>query len=121
VDREGRLRMLERGRVLIERLDRDLCEADLAPDDPEGLAESYRRCAREAQPIYDHLKFDFGDGAPAVFERLLLPYVDAGHRTTTVVGLVVFTGEIRSLPTRTSNGQTRGTTSIADAPEDHPL
>ncbi len=89
---DGNVRFTSVGRALVERL-------GVKPDDSsslaagEGLAEAYRRCASDRQPCYEHLRFDFGDGDPVTFERLLLPFSRGGRRASHVAGMAVFGGQ----------------------------
>ncbi len=84
---------LEVGRALLHRLGRALDEQDMANEDPDSLAEAYRRCAKSGRPCYEQLRLDFGDGESVTFERLLVPYSDTGLGVTHLVGIAVFTGE----------------------------
>jgi CheY-like chemotaxis protein len=92
-------RFLRVGRALTERLGRPLDgtlafgeEAGGSGDDVLGSLESaYRRCARAFSPSYEYARYDFGDGEPVVFERLVLPASDDGTRVTHLVGIALFT------------------------------
>jgi PAS domain S-box-containing protein len=61
-----------------------------------SLEGSYRRCARTQAPSYEYASYDFGDGAPVMFERLILPVSDDGHRLTHLVGIALFTENART-------------------------
>ncbi len=49
----------------------------------------YSRCSSTAAPIYQTADYDFGDGAPYHFERLILPASDTGVTITHLVGIVL--------------------------------
>jgi signal transduction histidine kinase len=65
--------------------------------DPEASGEAmfgtldgaYRRCARTRAPVYQSARYDFGDGAPVSFERLLLPASEDGETISHLVGIVL--------------------------------
>ena len=81
------VRFVEVGHGLTEGLDRPLREGVVVGGETEGLDETYRRCARKAEPTHEFLRFDFGDGDPLTFERLLAPFCTNGGQTAThVVG-----------------------------------
>ena len=62
-----------------------------APEDLIGSAVwAYRRCAAAGQPTYEYGDFDFGDGRPVLFERLLLP-LGTGFNVTHVLTVALFT------------------------------
>lgn len=93
VQTDGSVRITQVGRALIEELGRPLREQELGDDETHGIAERYRMCAQKAEPTHELLRFDFGDGDPVVFERLLVPFTTAGGRGVThVAGVVVFSG-----------------------------
>ena len=93
-------RFLTVGRALLDRLGHSLEDLngslDLAPNDevPGSLASAYRRCARTLSPNYEHARFDFGDGMPVSFERLILPVSNDGEQVTHLVGLALFSGDL---------------------------
>jgi PAS domain S-box-containing protein len=89
----GDAHLVEVGHALTERMGRLLDPKDLQNPNPDGIRESYERCAKHGRPCYEHLRFDFGDGEPVTFERLLLPFTRGGKRITHVAGLVVFSGK----------------------------
>jgi hypothetical protein len=89
----GGVRFAEIGHALAAELG-----AREAPEalDGEDVARAYRRCAEKAEPCHEHLRFDFGDGDPLTFERLLVPFSATGNgRTTHVVGLSIYDGQTR--------------------------
>ena len=94
-------RYLRVGRALLARLGRPLenssvtAELQPNPDDEVlgSLAGAYRRCARTLSPSYEYAKYDFGDGAPVLFERLVLPVSDDGVQVTHLVGVALFSGD----------------------------
>lgn len=57
------------------------------------LGESYRRTLHLGRPTYECARFDFGEGAPLEFERLILPTSIDGRVATHLLGVVVFVGE----------------------------
>lgn len=91
----GDVRFVEVGRALTERLGRLISQEDVATDEPDSLADAYRRCARGGVPCYEHLRFDFGDDNVVTFERLLVPFSRGGPRVTHIAGLVVYSGRTR--------------------------
>lgn len=91
-------RFLRVGRALTGRLGRPL-DGTLAFEQPAfeqdnavlgSLESAYRRCARTLSPSYEYARYDFGDGQPMVFERLILPASDDGHEVTHLVGIALF-------------------------------
>jgi PAS domain S-box-containing protein len=92
VDGSGQIAVMETGRSLTERLERPVADAALAAEDPLGMGESYRRCAREHHPSYEHLRMKFGEGEAVTFERLLVPYADPERKVVTVIGMAVLSG-----------------------------
>ena len=94
-------RFLKVGRALLDRLGCSLEELNgtldrLSNTDDEvlgSLANAYRRCTRTLSPSYEHARFDFGDGMPVSFERVILPVSNDGERVTHLVGLAVFSGD----------------------------
>lgn len=96
IDESAAVHFVQVGRALIEQLGRPLEDRDLASEDPISLAEAYRRCARMGKPCHEYLRFDFGDGDPLTFERLLVPFSAKARRDVThVVGVVVYRGDTR--------------------------
>nr|WP_294546405.1 PAS domain-containing protein [uncultured Rhodopila sp.] len=55
-----------------------------------SLEGAYRRCARTQSPSYEYASYDFGDGAPVMFERLILPVSDDAEHLTHLVGIALF-------------------------------
>jgi PAS domain S-box-containing protein len=55
-----------------------------------SLEGAYRRCARTWSPSYEYASYDFGDGDPVMFERLILPVSDDGEHVTHLVGIALF-------------------------------
>jgi hypothetical protein len=93
---DDQVRFIEVGRGLAEELGRPLSEGVVVEGDTEGMDEAYRRCARKAEPTHEFLRFDFGDGEPLTFERLLAPFCANGGQTAThVVGIAIFDGVTR--------------------------
>jgi PAS domain S-box-containing protein len=89
------------GGELEQALGRPLAGTDLAvigQDGPVSWEAAYRRCARTGKPSHEHARLDFGDGAPELLERLLLPWSTDGVLVDRLVGLVV-------LPERAHDGQ----------------
>ena len=91
-------RFISVGAELTSRLGRPLDGEliDNSFDDDEILGElhgTYRRCMRNGRPIYQGARFDFGDGSPLRFERLVLPISEDGDAITHLVGIAVFTNE----------------------------
>ena len=96
VEKPETIRFVQVGRALIECLGRPLEAGDLAEDEESGLMEVYRRCARNGEPTHELLRFDFGDGDPLTFERLLVPFSATGDGAVThLVGISVFDGPTR--------------------------
>jgi len=90
----GEIRFAEIGRALVAELEAARAPAAL---DGEELVRVYRRCAEKADACHEYLRFDFGDGDPLSFERLLVPFsATGGGKTTHVVGLALFDGSARA-------------------------
>jgi hypothetical protein len=86
------------GAALARRLGDALHDAAPLPftrlDETESLGSllgAYRSCVRTGAPSYEYVRYDFGDGAPLVFERLILPMSNDGATLTTLTGIVLFT------------------------------
>ncbi len=86
------------GRALTSRLG-ELLDGTLVPGEKisenehallGSLAGAYQRCTRNLSPGYEYASFDFGDGLPVTFERLLLPVSNDGETITHLVGIVLF-------------------------------
>jgi hypothetical protein len=89
------VRFVQVGRALIDELGHPLHDQDVAEDET-GITETYRRCGRQGEPTHELLRFDFGDGDPLTFERLLVPFSATGGRTVThIVGIAVYEGHTR--------------------------
>jgi PAS domain S-box-containing protein len=93
IGRDGSLEFLALRPALVERLGGNLDPSDFASGESDRMAEAYRRCARSAEPCYEHARFDFGDGEPVTFERLLVPFSSGGARVTHLAGIAVFSGQ----------------------------
>jgi two-component sensor histidine kinase len=92
----GAVRFVQVGRALIHELGHPLRDQDVAVENETSMAEVYRRCGRQGEPTHELLHFDFGDGDPLTFERLLVPFSTTGGRTVThVVGIAVYNGHTR--------------------------
>ena len=91
--RNGSVKLIEVGKALSERMGRAVADGDLMSEDPRSVTEAIRRCAHAGKPCYEQFRFDFGDGDPVTFERLLMPFAQGGRRITHVVEIAVFTGE----------------------------
>jgi len=90
------VRFVQVGRTLINELGHPLQDRDIAAEDETGIAEAYRRCGRQGEPTHELLRFDFGDGDPLTFERLLVPFSATGGRSVThIVGIAVYEGHTR--------------------------
>ena len=94
------MRYVRVGAALTERLGRSLngeaIVEDLEGDEVLGsLAAVYGRCARQRMPVYQSARYDFGDGAPVSFERLVLPLSADGSAVTQLVGVALFGGQTR--------------------------
>jgi hypothetical protein len=86
------------GAALAGRLGDALHESTPLPftrlDESESLGSllgAYRSCVLTGVPSYEYVRYDFGDGAPLVFERLILPMSNDGAALTTLTGIVLFT------------------------------
>jgi PAS domain S-box-containing protein len=95
-DRDTTIRFREVGGALTGRLGSEAGLGDLESDDPDGMKEAYRRCARGGAPCYERLRFNFGGGDLVTFERLLVPFSQCGRSVTHIAGLVVYSGDTRS-------------------------
>jgi CheY-like chemotaxis protein len=95
-------RYLRVGSALEARLGRELTGTRTASarggahdDELLGSLEgSYRRCARMLGPSYEYGNYDFGDGEPVTFERIILPLSDDGQRVTHLLGMALFNGDL---------------------------
>jgi CheY-like chemotaxis protein len=53
------------------------------------LDAAYRRCARTRSPVFQSAEYEFGDGRPFHFERLILPAAYDGQTITHLIGIVL--------------------------------
>ncbi|MFL5258037.1 MAG: ATP-binding protein [Rhodopila sp.] len=92
-------RFLEVGQALQARLGRPL-EGETAgggqPGDEElgALIAAYRRCASQKVPVYQSAHYDFSDGEPVRFDRLVLPFSADTLNVTHLLALVQFEGRV---------------------------
>ena len=91
------MRYVRVGAALTARLGRSLIGETIVEDrrDDEvlgSLTAVYGRCARQRMPIYQSARYDFGDGAPVTFGRLVLPLSPDGSAITQLVGVALFNG-----------------------------
>ncbi len=91
------MRYVRVGAALTARLGRSLIGEviveDRGGDEVLGsLTAVYGRCARQRMPVYQSARYDFGDGAPVTFERLILPLSADGAAITQLVGVALFDG-----------------------------
>jgi PAS domain S-box-containing protein len=83
------------GKGLLDELSRHQ-GGELVSQEAEGdtvlgtLDGAYRRCVRTAAPLFQASNYDFGDGKPFHFERLILPASDNGQTITHLIGIVLF-------------------------------
>jgi PAS domain S-box-containing protein len=100
VDAVNGLRFVQIGRALVERLGSPLKNQDGEAESVISLEKIYQRCTLSGEPCHELLHFDFGDGDPMSFERLLVPFsATDGRIVTHVIGLAVFKGQT-SPPTK---------------------
>lgn len=86
-------RFVSVGNALIERHGLPLVGQTVVDDAIEmfgSLRSSYRICVEKEAPIYEYARDAFGDGQPMLFERLIMPFFDAGSRVTHLAGVVLF-------------------------------
>ncbi|MGI4939959.1 MAG: response regulator, partial [Janthinobacterium lividum] len=92
------MRYVRVGAALTARLGRSFI-GEAIIEDPRGdealvsLTAVYGRCARQRMPVYQSARYDFGDGAPVMFERLVLPLSADGSAITQLVGVALFDGQ----------------------------
>jgi hypothetical protein len=82
------------GKALTERYGQPLAGTEIADDAIEmfgSLKASYRACAEKEAPVYEYVRYALGDDRPLLFERLIMPFFDAGSRVTHLAGVVLFT------------------------------
>jgi PAS domain S-box-containing protein len=53
------------------------------------VEDSYRRCFKSRQPVYEYAKAKLGDGVTELFERIILPYSCGGQLVDRLVSVVV--------------------------------
>jgi hypothetical protein len=93
----GTVRFIEVGNTLTHGLDRPVPAAELIIGKASGLADAFRRCARDGQPYYEHVRYDLSEGSPVTFERLLVPFTSAGaSRVTHVAGIAICSGAVKA-------------------------
>jgi PAS domain S-box-containing protein len=94
VSADQHVNFVQIGRGLVERLVSPMNDQAGTIEDIATLVPIYQRCAQTRDPCHEMLRFDFGDGDPMTFERLLVPFSSTDARVVThVVGLVVFSGD----------------------------
>jgi hypothetical protein len=54
-----------------------------------SLEGAYRHCVHTLAPSYEYADYEFGDGLPVTFERLILPLSDATGQITHLMGIVL--------------------------------
>jgi signal transduction histidine kinase/CheY-like chemotaxis protein len=54
------------------------------------LASAYRRALRTGLPSYEYARYTLDDGAPVLFERLILPVSRDGEQVSHLLGFVLF-------------------------------
>ena len=98
-----RFRYIRVGSALEQRLGQRLAgqqtsKADAHPsnDYVGSLEGAYRRCARTLTPSYEYANYNFGDGVPITFERLILPLAGMNGRITHLIGVVLFSEQEKS-------------------------
>jgi hypothetical protein len=97
VHADDSVRFIQVGQALTAALGRGIEAKDLEDNDPYSLAEAYCRCSRQGDPTHELLRFDFGDGTPLTFERLLVPFsAPDGETATHVIGIAIFEGQLRA-------------------------
>ena len=93
----GTVRFIEVGHTLTHGLNRPVPRAELIIAKASGLADAFRRCARDGQPYYEHMRYDLSEGSPVTFERLLVPFTSAGaSRVTHVAGIAICSGAVKA-------------------------
>jgi hypothetical protein len=91
---DASFRLVSVGNALTERYGQPLAGTEIADDAVEmfgSLKASYRACAEKEAPIYEYVRYALGDDRPLLFERLIMPFFDAGSRVTHLAGVVLFT------------------------------
>jgi photoactive yellow protein len=101
---DGDMLILEQvGAALEYRLGKPLCGVALNASETEvelgTLVAAYQRSIVTAKPVYEFAKFR-GSDAPTTFERLILPFSNAGnHHVTHLMGVVRFSPSANPLDT----------------------
>ncbi len=91
IDDQGKPYFVQIGRGLRAKMPVSSTNDDLAVASGVSIAQAYRRCVDLAEPTHEYMRFDFGDGAPVTFERLLIPFsINPERGVTHVIGMVVF-------------------------------
>jgi hypothetical protein len=87
-------RLLTAGQALAEHYGQELAGTTIVDDAIEifgSLKASYSACAEKEAPVYEYVRSALGEGRPFLFERLIMPFFDAGSRVTHLAGVVLFT------------------------------
>jgi PAS domain S-box-containing protein len=87
-----RFRFVSAGSALEQALGMPLAGTELDVQGRDGagsIEESYRRCVKTGQPVYDYTRMKLGDGVTERFERLVLPYSSGGRMVDRLVSVVV--------------------------------
>lgn len=87
-------RFVSVGSALTERYGRELAGTTIVDDAVEmfgSLKASYRACTEKEAPVYEYVRYALGEERPLLFERLILPFFDAGGRVTHLGGVVLLT------------------------------
>jgi hypothetical protein len=82
------------GPALTERYGRPLVGTLILDDAIEmfgSLKASYHACVEREAPVYEYVRYALGEDKPFLFERLIMPFFDAGSRVTHLGGVVLFT------------------------------
>jgi nitrogen-specific signal transduction histidine kinase len=92
-----RFRLLRMGDALMSQLGQTaLGELPLAGSTALGsLGAAYRRALHSSFPSYEYVRYAFGDGSPAEFERLILPAAADGKTVSHLIGVVVLSTNLR--------------------------
>ncbi len=86
------LRIMSRGKDLPgagKRFDVTLGDKS-ARDIPGSIEATYRRCARQREPMYEFSILDTGEREPLVLERLFVPCSNDGVHVTNIVGMSTY-------------------------------
>jgi len=92
------MRYVRMGAALTARIGRSVVGEAIAEeqggDEVFGsLAAVYGRCAKLRMPVYQAARYDFGDGAPVTFERLVLPLSADESTITQLIGVALLDGQ----------------------------